>query len=149
MKIDTFHFGEIEVGEQDMFTFSKGMPGFEGFRDFVVIKLSDMAPFSYLQSIEKKELSFIITDPFLFYPDYEFELTERMLEELLVERKEDVMVWSIVTVQDELNEATLNLLAPVVLNLDKRLGKQIVLHDTGYKTKHKLIENKNQKKQKV
>ncbi|YCI23180.1 flagellar assembly protein FliW [Paenibacillus sp. Z3-2] len=91
-------------------------------------------PFNYLQSVREPALAFLLASPFMFVPDYSFELSEADKEEL--EIQDQVSVYSIVTIQAEANKSTMNLLAPVVLNPEKRVGKQVVLHQSSYETRH-------------
>lgn len=135
MIIETSALGILEVQEEQIYRFPKGIPGFEQETEFAIVDLEE-GPFSYLQSLKTEELAFLLTDPFVFYPAYEFELPEVEAEEL--EMGEAVVVRAIVTLKDKLEESTLNLLAPVVFNLDQRLGKQIVLHHSKYLTRQLL-----------
>lgn len=121
-----------------MIDFPSGIPGFDHLRKFVILQPDAARPFAFLQSVEEKNLYFIIVDPFEFFPGYEFALTEADQRFLEVSAPEDVAVYCIVTAKTSLAEATMNLLAPVVINVSKRIGKQIVLHGTGYQTKHPL-----------
>lgn len=75
-----------------------------------------------------------MVSPFEFRQDYSFELSNEDKEEL--EIKEDVAVFSIVTIHSEITKSTMNLLAPVVINPVKRVGKQVVLQQSGYMTRH-------------
>jgi flagellar assembly factor FliW len=92
-----------------------------------------------LQSLDLGELSFLIMDPFLFFREYDFELPEFVQQQLQIEQPEDVQVWSIVSVKEDFSKATINLLAPIIVNYKSRLAKQIILHDTEYKVKHELV----------
>ncbi|WP_416293755.1 flagellar assembly protein FliW [Paenibacillus illinoisensis] len=126
-------WGEVEVPEKDVYQFPKGLPGFEEETEFALIPWED-TPFSYLQSVREKDLSFLLVSPFTFVPNYSFELNEVDKEEL--EIVEQVSVYSMVTIHSQTNKSTMNLLAPVVLNPEQRLGKQVVLHQTPYETRH-------------
>lgn len=126
-------WGEVEVQEKDIYQFPKGLPGFEEETEFAVIPWAD-TPFSYLQSVREKDLSFLLVSPFTFVTDYSFELSDMDKEEL--EIAEQVSVYSLVTIHSQANKSTMNLLAPVVLNLEKRLGKQVILHQSIYETRH-------------
>ena len=137
--LETPLFGRLEIREEEMIHFPAGIPGFEDARQFVVIKPDADIPFSYMQCVDIPNLSFIVTNPFLFYRDYEFELPEAVQQELQVADEKELVVWSIVTIKDRLRDATLNLLAPVIINARKRIGKQVVLHNAPYTTKHRLI----------
>jgi flagellar assembly factor FliW len=138
MKINTLHFGEIEVNEKSILTFESGIPGFKDEKQFTLIKLPDNPTFQILQSIHTKELSFILTVPYLVYKDYEFDLDEGTISQLGVEDPTDVTVYTIVTLGESLAESTLNLQAQVVTNVKNSKAKQMVLNDKRYKTKHPL-----------
>ncbi|NUU52941.1 flagellar assembly protein FliW [Paenibacillus taichungensis] len=133
MHIQTSMWGEVEVQEKDVYQFPKGLPGFEEETEFALIPWED-TPFSYLQSVREKDLSFLLVSPFTFVPNYSFELSEVDKEEL--EIVEQVSVYSMVTIHSQTNKSTMNLLAPVVLNPEQRLGKQVVLHQSLYETRH-------------
>lgn len=80
-----------------------------------------------------------MADPFLFYPTYEFDLPESARELLQVEMMEQVSVRVIVSIKESLEQATINLVAPIVMNVEARTGKQVVLTKTTYSTKHPLF----------
>ncbi|WP_340399610.1 flagellar assembly protein FliW [Paenibacillus sp. FSL H8-0079] len=132
MKIQTSMWGEIEVQDEVVYSFSKGLPGFDDEHQFALIPWED-TPFVYLQSLREQELSFLIVNPFLFSPGYSFELPEADRDEL--EIRDQVEVYSMVTIHSRVNLSTMNLLAPVVLNPENRTGKQVVLHQSGYETR--------------
>ena len=137
MKIDTLSWGELEVGEDHLYYFPKGIPGFEQESRFALV-VAEEGPFSYLQSLQTKELVFIIADPFLFYSDYEFELPASDTEELAI--SEQLVVRCVITLKEQIEQSTINLLGPIVLNPEKRLGKQVILHKSHYETRHSLWE---------
>lgn len=143
MKIYTSRLGAIEIDETGIYKFPAGVPGFEVYKQFVLLQTSQDAPFCYMQSVENGELAFLVADPFLFYPDYEFDLSDSQQDELNVEKADELTIWCIVTAQRTLLDATMNLKAPVVLNTRRRYGKQIVLYDTHYTTKHPLLHPAN------
>lgn len=136
MLIETSEWGKIEVEDNKIYHFSKGIPGFEEERRFALLEFEE-GPFGHLQSTRTEVLSFVLVDPFLFYPDYEFDLPDSDAEELEV--KEGVLVLSIVTLKEKLELSTINLLAPIILNPLNNMAKQVVLHKSSYQTKHSLI----------
>ncbi|WP_254848760.1 flagellar assembly protein FliW [Paenibacillus odorifer] len=137
--IETLSWGTLEVNEDQLFHFSKGIPGFDEETDFVLITMKDTS-FWYLQSVREKGLSFLLGDPFLFYPSYEFELPDADAEEL--EIQSSLLIRCIITLKDQIQLSTINLLGPIVLNPDANTGKQIVLHSASYHTKHPLLQEK-------
>jgi len=139
MKIETNRFGEIEIEERDIYTFPDGIPGFETDKRFTLIGLEDLDGFACLQCVDRGDLSFFIVNPFAFFSDYEFQLPDEDARQLGVEDPVDLAVWTIVNVKDRLETATVNLVAPVVLNVRNRIGRQIILVDPHLGTRHALF----------
>ncbi|WP_164821356.1 flagellar assembly protein FliW [Paenibacillus koleovorans] len=137
--VATRDFGQLELDEARIVEFPEGLPGFEGSQRFVLIQPNADTPLSVLQSVEQPDVAFVVTNPFFFYQEYEFQLSDKMVQELEVQSEQDVSVWVIVRLTEDLAEATMNLLAPIVVNEPKRLAKQMILHRSEYNTKHKLL----------
>jgi len=139
MELKTSRFGVLEIDEHDIYTFPKGLPGFEAETRFVIVAPAEEEPFAFLQSLQSENLAFVIADPFLFYADYDFELSDSIVAELGIESPADVLVRSIVTIPQELDQATINLVAPIIFNGPARSAKQVVLGKTPYSTRHPLF----------
>jgi flagellar assembly factor FliW len=139
MVLETAAFGQIEIEQDKVLQFPRGIPGFVDSHQFIILPIADDVPFSYLQGVDNEKLSFLVVEPFLFYPGYEFILSESVKEELKIQSEDEVLVLTIVSAQGDLATATTNLLAPLVINANTAIGKQIILHDTQYTTKHRLI----------
>lgn len=140
MKLCTTRFGQLEIQENDIYVFPNGIPGFEEHRQFALIEVEEHKPFSYLQSISNPDLAFVIIDPFIIHPKYEFDLTDDFIQEIQIESVDQILVRVIVSVRDSLDKATANLVAPIVLNANERKGKQVILTHGDYSTKHRLLE---------
>ncbi|MCZ8523309.1 MULTISPECIES: flagellar assembly protein FliW [Paenibacillus] len=138
MRIQTLALGEIEYTDNEVITFPQGIPGFEEYTRFIIIGRGEA--FSYLQSLEEERLHFVILNPFDLFQAYEFELHQSDQDELNIQSEEGIEVWSIVTLGEKPEQYTLNLMGPIVVNKVSRLGKQIVLHQSPYGTKHSLVE---------
>lgn len=129
MKIETKFLGTVEINEDEILHFESGIPGFSDLQKFALLSLDADLPLAVLQSIEEQEIGFVVAYPFAFKKDYTFDISEEDKEELQIEKEEDVIAYSIVTLKESFPESTLNLLAPVVINATKKYGKQIVLQD--------------------
>jgi flagellar assembly factor FliW len=138
MKIHTKYHGECEIYEKDIFNFEHGIPGFLDEKQFVLLPLED-TPFIILQSVKTPALGFAMIDPFIYFKDYDFELDEQSIVQLRLSSEKEVVVYVILTVADPFEQTTANLQAPIVLNYEKKLGKQVILTNTPYKTKHRLF----------
>ena len=130
MKIATKFLGEIEISEQDILTFEHGLLGLEDEKKFVVLPIDADLPLAILQSVEHTEIGFVVAYPFAFKKDYSFDICEDDRTQLQIEKEEDVLTYSIVTMKETFQDSTINLLAPVILNIGKKRGKQIVLQDS-------------------
>ena len=130
MKIETKFLGEVEIEENDILTFEYGLPGFPDKQKFTILPIDAELPLAFLQSTEEKSLSFVVAYPFAFKKDYVFDISDEDKLDLQIEKEEEILVYSIVTLKETFQDSTLNLLAPVILNVNKKLGKQIVLQDS-------------------
>ena len=139
-KVSTDRFGEIEVEEEKIVTFENGIPAFEDEREFVIFPYDEESPYYFMQSLKSPELAFILTIPFLFFPDYQIEIDDATIKELEISNQDSVTLYSLVTIPNgSVRYMTTNLLAPVVLNTDNMKAKQLVMEKSNYKTKHRLF----------
>ncbi|WP_405740632.1 flagellar assembly protein FliW [Anaerovibrio slackiae] len=142
-KINTLRFGELEIEEQDVVRFADGIPAFEDEHEFVVLPYEEGTPYMFLQSMATPELAFLMTDPFVFFPDYSFELDDENMDKLEIKTMDDVLVCTLISIpRSGVANMTTNLLAPVVINRHTMQAKQIVLEKTQYTTKHRLFPEK-------
>ncbi len=139
MKIATKFFGSIEVEEKDLITFGHGIPGFEEFHRYMIRKYRDQSPFLVLQSVEKTDLAFILIELEQIVPGYSIDLSDEIVEELKLSAPEEAVVRVIVTLPEDVQQATVNLAAPIVINFKTGLAKQIILNNPEYSLKHPLF----------
>ena len=146
-KVNTLRFGEIEIDEEKVVHFEDGIPAFEEEHDFVIIPYDDESPYVFLQSLSTPELAFLMTMPFVFFPDYEFELDDENQEKLGITSQEDMLIYTLLTIPGgKVPEMTASLMAPVVVNSATMQARQIVLDKSRYTTKHRLFpENREDK----
>ncbi|MBD8071398.1 flagellar assembly protein FliW [Bacillus sp. PS06] len=142
MNIETKYHGQVTIEEKEIFTFEHGIPGFIDETSFVLLPFTEDSVFQILQSVKSPELGFALTNPFIFFTDYDIELPDHVVDELKIESEQDVAIYSILTLQDPFEKTTCNLQAPIVLNVTKRLGRQFILNDTVYTTRHQLVQEK-------
>jgi flagellar assembly factor FliW len=141
MKIMTDYMGEVEYSENDVIAFEDGLYGFEDNKRFMIIRNSEAEhPFSYLQSLDDENLSFVVTDPFQFVDSYEFDLPDTVVESLGIREAEDVIVQNIVVIPDSVRDTTINLAAPIIINLKASKAKQVIINEV-YPCRHKIFEN--------
>ena len=146
-QFNTLRFGEIEVDENEIVHFADGIPAFEDEHEFLIIPYDEESPYVFLQSLTTPELAFLMTMPFVFFPEYEFELDDANQEKLGLTRQEDMLVYMLLTIPDgQVELMTANLMAPIVMNQVTMQARQIVLDKSRYTTKHRLFPLKKEDK---
>jgi Uncharacterized protein conserved in bacteria len=106
---------------------AQGIVGFEQLRYFRAVEVGPGSIFGMLQSEEDPNVGFVVVSPFDVYDDYEFKLSDEIIEGLDIKQPEDIIVLSIITVSPKFKESTLNLVAPIVINLSSGKGRQFIL----------------------
>ena len=123
-------FGPITVRPDAFLTFPSGLPGFGGERRFVLLPAASSGVF-WLQSADEGSVAFLLVDPFTTFPGYTVDLPEVAPED------DPPMVMAVVTLPRDTDEVcTANLQAPVVLDLGRRTGRQVILADHDYGPRH-------------
>jgi len=140
IKLKTSRFGEIEVDEKDVLTLPAGLIGFPELKGYVLLDHDKESPFKWLQSLDDGAIAFVLINPLLFKPDYMVEVTEGEVSDLAIEREEDAIISVIITMPSNPQNMTANLKAPLVFNLQNRKGKQIILNNAEYTTRHNVME---------
>ncbi len=141
MKINTKAFGEIEISEKQKITFKTGLYGFEDILEFAMLDTEQGSPFFWLQSLEYKEIAFIIIDPLMVDQEYVLDVNPEDIKELEVKNDGDTLVFVIVTVFDKPEDITVNLLGPLLINKNTHIAKQVI-NQKDYSVKHPLITKK-------
>lgn len=132
--IETRRLGKVDYLEENIITFNSGLPGFEDEKQFIICQSDSDSPFAYLQSVNNLDLTFIVANPFNFFSDYLFDLDESVKEELQIKKIEDVATWGILSITDEIKNASINLKAPLIINVNIKKGKQYIIHEVNYLT---------------
>lgn len=142
MKIGTRKFGEIEIDEGKILAMPEGLPGFDGYKKFVLLEDPKTAPFCWFQSVEEANLALVIMDPRVFKPDYEFGL-EEILKKLgwADIGPENILIYVVINIsgQSDDKQITANLMGPILINTVANTAIQVVLSDTGYSCQYNIL----------
>ena len=143
MQIKSTRFGEFEVSEELIVQFPEGLPGFEDQKQFAFLPYTvdeDNSPFAYMQSVQDPDLTLLLADPFLFFKHYSLNLNDEDAAQLgLSDSEETAGVYGVVEVPEKIDQMTVNLVAPIVVNWKEQKGMQIILDRSPYSTKHRLF----------
>ena len=141
MRLQTKYFGELDCPENERLHFSRGFFGFETEKDFYLLPFegSDGSLLCF-QSVHTPSLAFVAMNPFSLKPDYAPQLTAEELQELGVERSEDLCFYVLCVVKEPVGESTLNLRCPVAVNDQTQEAMQVILESDAYRMHHRLSE---------
>lgn len=139
MKIKTTRFGELNVPAECIIRFVSSMPGFPRHKRFALFPYEENSPFNILQSVSNPDLTFLLVDPYRFFNGYIFELEDELAEELGFSEDNAPAVYALTTLKDKIEDATVNLLGPVLVNWDRRIAVQVTLHHSSYAVRQPLF----------
>ncbi len=129
IKVNTLHFGDMEVEPSHVFDFTDGMLGFEELKRFVLVSHQDYDPFKWLISLDNPDIGFPLLDPFFLDEGYR---AGRDID------YENEVVFTVVTLGGMDATMTANLKAPVILNIGSRNGRQIILTSDKYSPTYEI-----------
>jgi len=135
-------FKEFVYAKEDVIAFPHGIPGFEKNREFVIVQIPDFSPFEWFVCVDGTRLRFAVINPLLFCPTYAPKFAKEQLDDLFIQKPEDVLLYSIVTIAQNPLLSTANLIGPVLINKTKKIGNQIILDDDRYSTQEPILRNK-------
>lgn len=130
--------GEQMVLKNGSVVFEKGLPGFDGLKNFELVALEQVGFFN-LSSSEQENISLLLIDPYIYFPNYEIEIDDNTTSRLGIKDASDVLVLSVVTLNDDVEKITVNLRAPIIVNLTTGKCEQVILDREDYLVRQSLV----------
>ena len=127
MHINTTRFGAIRIEPDDIFLLPQGLIGFEECRRWVLLADAQNPAVGWLQSATHPDVALAVVSPRRFVPNYRVRVSVSELAPLELEAADRAFVLAVVAKHEE--NLTINLKAPLILNLDRRLGRQVITSD--------------------
>jgi len=130
MQIKTRIFGEVTIDDSKMGKFPNGIVGFPDLTDFALIhdaEQGDQAGIGWLQSVQEPTFAMPVVDPLIAKEDYNPLVDDNLLK--VIGEGENILVLVTITVPSDLSKMSVNLKAPLVVNVDTRKAVQVVLED--------------------
>ena len=124
MNISTTRFGTLAINAADIIVFPDGMLGLGDCLRWVLLADSLGDSLGWLQSVDQPQLALAVVSPRRFVPGYEVRLARSELQPLALESLQDAHV--LVTVSKHEETITLNLKAPLIINMQRRMGRQAI-----------------------
>ena len=141
MKVNTTRFGEVEIAEDKILNFISPIIGYNEYSKFTIVEQENNELFQWLQCVDNPELAFPISIPSYFSIDYNFEIDDTTQEKLQLTDVADLLIYNIVTIPNSNPKgATINLLAPVLINAKTNNAMQYIITNSSYTSRHSLFE---------
>ncbi len=138
--IASTRFGTVEIDESLVLTFEAGMIGFPDLHRYVVLKQREDSVFMWLHSVDDGALAFPVVLPWVFHWDYEVKLSDEDMAAIHVERADQISIYCVVNVGEDVRQATINLFSPLVVNNAERVARQVINTAEGYSTRDRLFQ---------
>lgn len=137
MEIETTRFGVLEVDEQRILQFPRGLLGFPDYTRYALIQTGEENYFFWLQCVDDPNLAFVVTDPTIFFKDYEAPIKDETMADL---KLADPRFAQIFVICNKVGEwLTGNLLGPIIVNAANCLAQQVVLTEKKWTTRQPLL----------
>ncbi len=141
MNINTVRFGEISIDESRVFNFVMPIIGFDKLTKFIILEPNKDSLFKWLQSVEDPALAFPIISVSSLEFDYTIDLQDNVVDALGIKTADSVLVMNITSIpQDDPKGTTINLLAPLIFNIENQTAGQVVLSGSGYDISYPMFK---------
>jgi flagellar assembly factor FliW len=138
MQIDSTRFGTLDVRDNTVITFPDGLIGLPG-RRYALVAQTERTPFYWLHSADHPDVAVPVTMPWLFFADYEVRVPDEDAAQLMLSDPGSAEIFCVVRAAEKLEDFTINLAGPVIVNGERRLGRQIINDAGGYAVRQPLF----------
>ena len=129
----------VDPSQRRALVFDDGLIGCPDWRHFVLEPEAAGPAIQLLRSLDEPDVALYVADPFTILPDYEFEVGDADGSPLDLSDPGDALVLVILTVRNDPDSVTANLLGPLVINVRTGRGRQLVLAESGYSVRHPIV----------
>ncbi len=140
MRLQTRLFGEIEYTDDSVITLPEGLIGIADRKRFLLVEKEDFKPFAYLQGIDDPGLTLVVVNPLMVEAGYQYCIHDDDLREVGVSRPDDFLLLAVVVFAPRLEDVTVNLKAPLLINVRTKRGKQVILLNDDYSVSEPLLK---------
>jgi flagellar assembly factor FliW len=126
MQLKTTRFGLVDVQADDVIHFPAGLIGLEHCRQWVLLADASNDALAWMQCVSEPEVALAVVSPGRFVPGYQVRVYRGELAPLQLQSVRNAQVLAVVGKNE--SALTLNLKAPLVINLDRRAGRQVIVN---------------------
>jgi flagellar assembly factor FliW len=138
MKIESTRFGSVEIRDDAVIEFPEGIIGLPGTR-YALIAQGEGAAFYWLHSVDDASVALPVTSPWLFFSDYEVQVSDDDAAGLAMRSASEATIFCVVRASERIEDFTVNLRGPIVINSEQRLGRQVINEIGSYDVRQPLF----------
>ncbi len=138
--IKTGSFGDVSVNDRSIIEIPNGLLGFPEYKKFCLVDSGDETLILWLQSLDKSDIAFPVLEPRFFTKEYIVRLSASELKDLQLANINQGAVLTVLTIPEDVTQMTANLKAPLVINLEKGIARQVVLQENENSIKHPMFK---------
>ena len=149
MLVKTKFFGEVNLPEEKIITFDRGLIGLTDYKKFTILYdcEKEESNVSWLQCVEEPALALPVVKPWIVKEDYNPIVEDELLNHLGELTEDNLVLLLTMTVSADIKQMSVNLKAPIVINADTRKGAQIICENQDYEVKYKVYDVLKAKKE--
>lgn len=140
MQIQSKLLGLVEYEEEHIIHFDEGLIGIPEKKKFLLIEKEDFKPFSYLQSVDDPTFILIVVNPMLIEKEYKFSIFKGDLDAIDINDENDFSLLAIVIFAQKIEDITVNLKAPLLINIHTKKALQVILQNDDYSVEEPLMK---------
>ena len=149
MLVKTKFFGEVDLPEEKIITFDRGLIGLENYKKFTILYDCEREEtnISWFQSVDDAAFAMPVIKPWLVKEDYNPVVEDELLQGMGELTEENLVILLTMNVPSDLKQMSVNLKAPLIINSDTRKGAQIIVENQDYEVKYKVYDILRNKKE--
>lgn len=143
MQIMTKHFGEIEIDENKVITFTEGLFGLLDYKKYVIVydNEDNNAILSWLQSLDDSNIALPIINPLFLGIEYNPTVEDELLKDLGEYNENAFLIFCVAVIPEDIKKMTINRKAPIIIHTDTKKARQIIVENEDYEIKYPIYEH--------
>ena len=139
MKVQSSRFGTIELDDQEVIRFPAGLIGFPDETSFVMLRPKPESPIAWLHSTQTSWFALPVVSADVLQADLTGTISEATKASGLVSSDEPYAVMAVLNAPGAGVPASVNLMAPIIVNAETRQGAQLLLESSNYSTQEPFV----------
>ena len=145
MKLNIYNdpLNQITLEQEDLIEFPYGIPGFEDLKKYAIVPIDGHDPFKLLHSVENMDIALILIESKFLRLENEVKIPMTDLNGVGAKNEQDIITYVIVKISDGGKRITGNTRAPIVVNSNRKKGRQLILDRSDLAVDHLIAEREN------